>query len=533
MTHGKQFSRHGFTLTELAIVLAVVGVVVAGLWRLTNGGNQILRDQSAANQQQQLISAVQAYLASPDETTDNFMPPIANNGTKPLPLPSSVADAGGPNNVPNCSGDPNMAGKAPSFCKYLPPGFWTGTTNAYGQTFAIQVLKDNTAAGTPPTTYSFMIIATGGPTPIPDTDGGRISQAIGSSGGFVYTNNVCNAASAQWACGAYGAWAAQVTTYGFAAAGGYSGSIASLTYASPDQSSNLPWLARNISLGTPYNTMTTTLYMGGTAAPYNNINMAPSGVTTGGGLINMEGGSINMINAAGDAPGQLNMGSGLINLGLPNAAGGQLNVQGGLINLQGGNINGTDNSSISLISNVNTGGSMLSLIANATTVMNSPLVSVTNQGQSTCPMTSPGVPANCPYAVQVNTLNASNLIDTVALYASTFIYQASDIRLKKNIHPLSDALPDLMKLKPVSFAFKENDKESLGFIAQDVEQVYPKLVAPGSKGMKSVNYEGLIAPLVASVQELKEENNNLLKKIKLQETKQKELEQELQEITNK
>ena len=65
-----------------------------------------------------------------------------------------------------------------------------------------------------------------------------------------------------------------------------------------------------------------------------------------------------------------------------------------------------------------------------------------------------------------------------------------------------------MKLKPVSFTFKSNGKEGLGVIAQDLEKVYPQLVTKG-EGMKSVNYEGLIGPLIGAVQELKNENDDL------------------------
>lgn len=45
----------------------------------------------------------------------------------------------------------------------------------------------------------------------------------------------------------------------------------------------------------------------------------------------------------------------------------------------------------------------------------------------------------------------------------------------------------------------------LGFIAQDVEPVFPHLEGE-SNGTKSLNYVGMIAPLVQAVQELKAEN---------------------------
>jgi hypothetical protein len=102
---------------------------------------------------------------------------------------------------------------------------------------------------------------------------------------------------------------------------------------------------------------------------------------------------------------------------------------------------------------------------------------------------------------------------------------ASDARMKTDIEALSDeaGLANLMKLKPVTFKWKDPKRAALegeqsGFIAQDVEKVYPQSVrsAPGSAVIieadgskatiehpRSLKYMDLIAPLVKAVQELK------------------------------
>jgi hypothetical protein len=146
-----------------------------------------------------------------------------------------------------------------------------------------------------------MIVTSGGDT-IPDTDGGRISAFIGNDGGFIYSappTGVCGLPLNQMACGSYGTWSVNsANTYGFGAT--TSGTIASRTYVSPLADSQLPWLERNLTLQPDptysWNTMTTDLYMGGvstqTPPTYGNIYMAPSGTTTGGGTINLEGGAI-------------------------------------------------------------------------------------------------------------------------------------------------------------------------------------------------------------------------------------------------
>jgi hypothetical protein len=91
--------------------------------------------------------------------------------------------------------------------------------------------------------------------------------------------------------------------------------------------------------------------------------------------------------------------------------------------------------------------------------------------------------------------------------------QNSDQRLKKNIQPLnaSSTLALINALSPVTFTWIDPDKGSnpqLGFIAQDVQKIFPQLVSTTSPtaltpdGTLGLNYLGLIAPLVEAVQQL-------------------------------
>jgi len=62
----------------------------------------------------------------------------------------------------------------------------------------------------------------------------------------------------------------------------------------------------------------------------------------------------------------------------------------------------------------------------------------------------------------------------IIAYSTTI---ASDRRLKKNINPLKYGLSELLKLNPVSYDWKLNDRPSdIGIIAQDVMEVIPELV---------------------------------------------------------
>lgn len=87
-------------------------------------------------------------------------------------------------------------------------------------------------------------------------------------------------------------------------------------------------------------------------------------------------------------------------------------------------------------------------------------------------------------------------------------YTQSDLRSKDNIKNLNSSLENLVNLQGVSFTWKDNpvrfddnDCESLGLIAQDVEKVFPQLVKSGPDGKLGVNYIGLIPVLVECIKE--------------------------------
>jgi peptidase G2-like protein/endosialidase-like protein len=80
----------------------------------------------------------------------------------------------------------------------------------------------------------------------------------------------------------------------------------------------------------------------------------------------------------------------------------------------------------------------------------------------------------------------------------------SDLRMKKNVHPLSASLNKLRSLRGVSYQWKDMRNETekhIGLIAQDVEMVFPDAVKTGPDGMKSIDYTGLIAPVIEAIKE--------------------------------
>lgn len=101
---------------------------------------------------------------------------------------------------------------------------------------------------------------------------------------------------------------------------------------------------------------------------------------------------------------------------------------------------------------------------------------------------------------------AGNLWVVGTITDSSGLVTSSDQRLKKDITTLPSALDDLTKLRGVTFHWidpKKGTQLQYGVIAQEVETVYPDLVSTDPNGMKCVNYNGFVAPLIESVKALK------------------------------
>lgn len=101
----------------------------------------------------------------------------------------------------------------------------------------------------------------------------------------------------------------------------------------------------------------------------------------------------------------------------------------------------------------------------------------------------------------------------VIAYSTTI----SDIRLKKDIAPIEDAVTKVQQLNGCTFTYLKDDRKSAGLIAQDVEKVLPSAVIEdeavfhGEEGetYKTVQYDQLIGLLVEAVKELKAEIEEL------------------------
>ena len=106
--------------------------------------------------------------------------------------------------------------------------------------------------------------------------------------------------------------------------------------------------------------------------------------------------------------------------------------------------------------------------------------------------------------------NGSNGITTVQNLVET-----SALRYKENIRPIDSQLGKIAKLKPVTYNWKANKKSDIGFIAEDINNVYPEFVKQTNKGeAMGVNYAKMVSVLVKTLQEQDDQIQSYEDKIK-------------------
>jgi hypothetical protein len=120
------------------------------------------------------------------------------------------------------------------------------------------------------------------------------------------------------------------------------------------------------------------------------------------------------------------------------------------------------------------------------------------------------------------------------IYGNGTVTAPSDERRKKNIETTRDGyLQDVCNLRVVKYNWKEDEEgkdKELGFVAQEVEKVFPKLVETGYDGMNNENEVKLLKQvvlipiLVKAIQELSAENTSLINRIEAIKEQQTQIE---------
>ena len=99
-------------------------------------------------------------------------------------------------------------------------------------------------------------------------------------------------------------------------------------------------------------------------------------------------------------------------------------------------------------------------------------------------------------------------------------YNSSDIRLKDNIQVIKGSLDKIGEIRGVEFDW--NDKSpgwarerghDVGVIAQEVQKIIPEIVIERKNGYLGVDYKRIVPLLIESIKELKQEVEDLKKKV--------------------
>ncbi len=93
---------------------------------------------------------------------------------------------------------------------------------------------------------------------------------------------------------------------------------------------------------------------------------------------------------------------------------------------------------------------------------------------------------------------------------------SSDIRLKDIHGDYQKGLQEISKLRPIQFTYKKenvrglpSDTDEIGFIAQEVQTIFPEAVTEGEDGYLDFNMHSINVAIINAIQELKAENNAL------------------------
>lgn len=110
------------------------------------------------------------------------------------------------------------------------------------------------------------------------------------------------------------------------------------------------------------------------------------------------------------------------------------------------------------------------------------------------------------------TISNGTITATGTISSTAGFLVSSDYRIKEDIYELDESY-SIDNLKPIKFKNKTSNKEDIGLIAHELQEVYPFLVTGEKDGedIQTVNYLGLIGILIHEIKNLKKEINQLKK----------------------
>ena len=106
-----------------------------------------------------------------------------------------------------------------------------------------------------------------------------------------------------------------------------------------------------------------------------------------------------------------------------------------------------------------------------------------------------------PGDVGLGNLSSSGNALTGSFTATGDITAFSDARVKENVETIPNALDKVKAMRGVGYNKIGADTQSVGVIAQELEEVVPQLVHTDEEGMKSVAYGNITAVLIEAIKE--------------------------------
>jgi hypothetical protein len=105
-----------------------------------------------------------------------------------------------------------------------------------------------------------------------------------------------------------------------------------------------------------------------------------------------------------------------------------------------------------------------------------------------------------PSQTSVSSTNL-NFNPSTGNFSATQFTSLSDATKKTNIRPIENSIELTKQLEGVRYDWIDNNKPSLGLIAQEVEKVLPELVETSTDGTKSVSYGNIVGVLIEAIKE--------------------------------
>ena len=114
-------------------------------------------------------------------------------------------------------------------------------------------------------------------------------------------------------------------------------------------------------------------------------------------------------------------------------------------------------------------------------------------------------------------MTAGNAIYTSSTVTASSFNATSDYRIKQNIQDINLHNQNINSLYPLYYYNTLSQKNDFGFLAHQVQEIFPFLVQGSKDGTEtqSINYTGFIALMVKEIQDLKDRIKKLENKIDL------------------